>query len=192
MLARLFRSWTIVQWLWSYCASVLEHASSTSAGMPVEACMQAGMPDGIQSAKSLPTLIPTCTAVPKLTRHLNVQAMRKVEAKNALENYAYQLRNTIHDEKVSHLDHSLAVIAHMLRTVSRMSLRRPGRAPLRLEYMISVVNFRSHEEASHPCVRLAYLQNDARHFPVRVCCLDLLSSTQSLLQGKGRKQNHGA
>ena len=27
--------------------------------------------------------------------------MKKVEAKNALENYAYQLRNTIRDEKVS-------------------------------------------------------------------------------------------
>ena len=30
-----------------------------------------------------------------------LQAMKKVEAKNALENYAYQLRNTIRDEKVS-------------------------------------------------------------------------------------------
>lgn len=29
-----------------------------------------------------------------------MQAMRKVEAKNALENYTYQLRNTIRDEKV--------------------------------------------------------------------------------------------
>ena len=29
-----------------------------------------------------------------------VQAMKKVEAKNALENYAYQLRNTTRDEKV--------------------------------------------------------------------------------------------
>ena len=30
----------------------------------------------------------------------HMQAMKKVEAKNALENYAYQLRNTIRDEKV--------------------------------------------------------------------------------------------
>ena len=30
----------------------------------------------------------------------SVQAMKKVEAKNALENYAYQLRNTTRDEKV--------------------------------------------------------------------------------------------
>ena len=27
--------------------------------------------------------------------------MKKVEAKNSLENYAYQLRNSIRDEKVS-------------------------------------------------------------------------------------------
>ena len=43
--------------------------------------------------------------MPELTGHVNVQAMRKVEAKNALENYAYQLRNTIRDEKVSHSDY---------------------------------------------------------------------------------------
>lgn len=34
-------------------------------------------------------------------RWVLAQAMKKVEAKNALENYAYQLRNTIRDEKVS-------------------------------------------------------------------------------------------
>ena len=45
-----------------------------------------------------------------------MQAMKKVEAKNALENYAYQLRNTIRDEKVSNpasTQASLASAAHV-------------------------------------------------------------------------------
>lgn len=34
------------------------------------------------------------------------EAVKKVEAKNALENYAFNMRNTIKDEKVSALNSS--------------------------------------------------------------------------------------
>ena len=45
--------------------------------------------------------------------------MKKVEAKNALENYAYQLRNTIRDEKVRappNTQASSASAAYMVHT----------------------------------------------------------------------------
>ena len=47
--------------------------------------------------------------------------MKKVEAKNALENYAYQLQNTIRDEKVS-AQASCAPAAYMAHTTWPVSL----------------------------------------------------------------------
>ena len=47
--------------------------------------------------------------------------MKKVEAKNALENYAYQLRNTIRDEKVS-AQASFALAKHMVHTAWPVTL----------------------------------------------------------------------
>ena len=44
--------------------------------------------------------------------------MRKVEAKNALENYAYQLRNTIRDEKVSRSPTTRLCLVHMCHAVT--------------------------------------------------------------------------
>ena len=52
-----------------------------------------------------------------------MQAMRKVEAKNSLENYAYQLRNSIRDEKVSICHPSVSVTAHV--NMQGSSLRGP-------------------------------------------------------------------
>jgi len=47
----------------------------------------------------------------------SVQAMKKVEAKNALENYAYQLRNTTRDEKVRIHHHRSPVLGGPNRTL---------------------------------------------------------------------------
>jgi hypothetical protein len=46
------------------------------------------------------------------------EAVKKVEAKNALENYAFNMRNTIKDDKVRHTER----LQHKLYSAERMNV----------------------------------------------------------------------
>ncbi len=59
-----------------------------------------------------------------------MQAMKKVEAKNALENYAYQLRNSVRDDKVSVFLLSFSATTHAQCRGSISSPQEPAKGVL--------------------------------------------------------------